>query len=141
MWGFLGSRGGDKNPEWGIPTNVGGVMTRCHMTRCHMTSDWMSHSKGRKTKKWNKPISNVSPAANMTLFLVLGDKKNIIDISHLRWRVSQEVPHMRKEVTKVILFFGLKNPCIYVPSVSKVVTKPEWGVLTNANEVRHDVTH
>ena len=75
MWGFLGSRGGDKNPEWGIPTNVGGVMTRCLMTRCHMTSNWMSHSKGRKTKKWNKPISNVSPAANMTLFLVLGDKK------------------------------------------------------------------
>ena len=85
MWGFLGSRGGDKNPEWGIPTNVDGVMTRCHMTRCHMTrchmtrchmtSDWMSHSKGRKTKKWNKPMSNVSPATNMTLFLVLGDEK------------------------------------------------------------------
>ena len=70
MWGFLGSRGGDKNPEWGFPTNVGGVMTRCHMT-----SDWMSHSKGRKTKKWNKPMSNVSPEANMTLFLVLGDEK------------------------------------------------------------------
>ena len=48
---------------------------------------------------------------------------------------------MRKEVTKVILFVGLKNPCIYVPSVSKVVTKPEWGVLTNANEVRIDVIH